>query len=42
MIRRLMNVDKLAEWELAEETDVLGENLPQRHFVYVVHILKAS
>jgi hypothetical protein len=22
------------EWELAVETEVLGENLPQRHFVH--------
>jgi hypothetical protein len=25
--------EKLVEWKLAEETEVLGENLPQRHFV---------
>jgi hypothetical protein len=25
-------VEKLMEWKLAEETEVLGENLPQRHF----------
>jgi hypothetical protein len=27
-------VDKLVELRLAEETEVLGENLPQGHFVY--------
>jgi hypothetical protein len=27
-------VDKFVEWRLAGETEVLGENLPQRHFVY--------
>jgi hypothetical protein len=26
-------VEKLVEWRLAGETEVLGENLPQRHFV---------
>jgi hypothetical protein len=26
-------VEKLAERRLAGETEVLGENLPQRHFV---------
>jgi hypothetical protein len=26
-------VDKLVEWRLAGETEVLGENLPQRLFV---------
>jgi hypothetical protein len=27
-------VEKLVELRLAGETEVLGENLPQRHFVY--------
>jgi hypothetical protein len=26
-------VEKLVEWRLAGETEVLGVNLPQRHFV---------
>jgi hypothetical protein len=26
-------VEKLVEWRLAKETEVLGENMPQRHFV---------
>jgi phage-related protein len=30
----MMNVDQSVEWELAEETEVLGEKLPQRHFVH--------
>jgi hypothetical protein len=25
-------VEKLVEWRLAGETEVLGESLPQRHF----------
>jgi hypothetical protein len=29
-----MIVEQLVEWRLAGETEVLGENLPQRHFVY--------
>jgi hypothetical protein len=31
---RMMNVEKSMEWELAGETEVLGENLPQYHFVH--------
>jgi hypothetical protein len=27
-------VKKLVEWRLARETEVLGENRPQRHFVH--------
>jgi hypothetical protein len=27
-------VEQLVEWRLAEKTEVLGENLPQRHFVH--------
>jgi hypothetical protein len=27
-------VEKLVEWRLAGETEVLGENLPQRRFVH--------
>jgi hypothetical protein len=27
-------VEKLVEWRVAGETEVLGENLPQRHFVH--------
>jgi hypothetical protein len=34
-----MNVEQLVEWELAEKTEVLGENLPQWHFIdYIFHI----
>jgi hypothetical protein len=29
-----MIVEQLVEWRLAEETEVLGENLLQRHFVH--------
>jgi hypothetical protein len=32
-IERFMNVERLFEWELAGETEVLGENPPQCHFV---------
>jgi hypothetical protein len=27
-------VEQLMEWRLARETEVLGENLPQRYFVH--------
>jgi hypothetical protein len=30
----MMSVERLVEWELAGETEVLGENLPQPQFVY--------
>jgi hypothetical protein len=29
-----MIVEQLVEWRLAGETEALGENLPQRHFVH--------
>jgi hypothetical protein len=29
-----MTVEKLVEWRLTGETEVLGENLPQRHFFH--------
>jgi hypothetical protein len=33
-------VEKLVEWRLARETEIFGENLPQRHFVHhKCHIL---
>jgi hypothetical protein len=32
--RVIMMMENLVEWILAGETEVLGENLPQRHFVH--------
>jgi hypothetical protein len=30
----IVMMENLAEWRLAGETEVLGENLPQHHFVH--------
>jgi hypothetical protein len=30
----MVTVEKLVEWRLSGETEVLGENLPQRHFAH--------
>jgi hypothetical protein len=30
----MMNVEQSVEWDLAGETEVLGENLPQCQFVH--------
>jgi hypothetical protein len=30
----MLNMEQSVEWELAGETEVLGENLPQCHFVH--------
>jgi hypothetical protein len=32
--RVIVMIENLGEWRLAGETEVLGENLPQRHFVH--------
>jgi hypothetical protein len=34
MTGSLMNVEQLVEWELAGETTVLRETLPEYHFVH--------
>jgi hypothetical protein len=34
MLRVIMRMEKLVEWWLARETEVLGESLPQYHFVH--------
>jgi hypothetical protein len=30
----MMSVEQAVEWELAGETEVLGEDLPHSHFVH--------
>jgi hypothetical protein len=32
--RVIVMMENLVDWRLAGETEVLGENLPQRHFVH--------
>jgi hypothetical protein len=32
--RVILRMENLVEWRLTGETKVLGENLPQRHFVH--------
>jgi hypothetical protein len=34
MMMMMMNVEHSVEWELAGETEVLAEKLPQCHFVH--------
>jgi hypothetical protein len=34
----MMNMEQSVEWELAGETEVLGENLPQCHFIHKSHM----
>jgi hypothetical protein len=34
MMMMMMSVEQSVEWELARETEVLGENLPHSHFVH--------
>jgi hypothetical protein len=33
-----MIVEQLVEWKLSEETEVLGDNLPQCHFAHKSHM----
>jgi hypothetical protein len=34
MIMMMMSVEQSVEWELAGENEIVGENLPQCHFVH--------
>jgi hypothetical protein len=35
-----MSVEQSVEWELAGETEVVGEKLPQRHFIHKYHMTR--
>jgi hypothetical protein len=36
----MINVEQSVQWEVAVETEVLGENLPLYHFVHKSHVTR--